>query len=158
MNPRNLKSVLCEIETHCWFVTHVPVQVQKGQRELHYMYIQQVYRYVCMYVCMSVCSGLLWCPHCTPTDYSPSWPHMASQQSQKQVEPIKIKAPGDLLMKVLERIGENKKLGLTGRPTRHFAPAKSTRSLARRSSAIQQTPWLTFILHLTLRSSSIRSR
>lgn len=33
-----LESVLCEVETHSWFVTHVPVQAQKGQRELHHVH------------------------------------------------------------------------------------------------------------------------
>ena len=46
--------------------------------------------------------------------------HGIPTQTQKQVEPIKIKAPGDLLMKEFERIGENKKLSLNGRPTRPF--------------------------------------
>ena len=55
--------------------------------------------------------------------------HGIPTQTQKQVEPIKIKAPGDLLMKVFERIGENKKLGLTGRPTRPFGVLGNSKDL-----------------------------
>eukprot|EP00731_Ephydatia_muelleri_P025985 Em0018g85a len=44
--------------------------------------------------------------------------HGIPTQTQKQVEPIKIRSPADILMKVFSHIGENRKLGLSGRPNR----------------------------------------
>ena len=53
--------------------------------------------------------------------------HGIPTQTQKQVEPIKIRPPGDILMKVYGRLGENKKLGLTGRPLRPLGALATSR-------------------------------
>jgi phosphorylase kinase alpha/beta subunit len=53
--------------------------------------------------------------------------HGVPTQTQKQVEPIKIRPPGDILMRVYARLGENGKLGLTGRPKRPLGALATSR-------------------------------
>jgi phosphorylase kinase alpha/beta subunit len=53
--------------------------------------------------------------------------HGIPTQTQRQVEPIKIRPPGDILMKVYARVGENWKLGLTGRPKRPLGALATSR-------------------------------
>ena len=53
--------------------------------------------------------------------------HGIPTQTQKQVEPIKIRPPGDILMRVYARLGENGKLGLTGRPKRPLGALATSR-------------------------------
>ena len=71
--------------------------------------------------------------------------HGIPTQTQKQVEPIKIRPPGDILMKVYARLGENAKLGLTGRPKRPLGALATSRVRGspcdRASLTIGGRPW-----------------
>jgi phosphorylase kinase alpha/beta subunit len=78
--------------------------------------------------------------------------HGIPTQTQRQVEPIKIRPPGDILMKVYGRLGENEKLGLTGRPQRPLgalATSRVYRIFGQTCVFYRQTQWLTSTPHLT---------